>query len=171
MMAADPVQRRGMTVQLAAFALVALVVIAADRVSKLIAVDLLFRSGARSVPILTEYIRFTYVENRGAAFGVLQNQTAFFILVGVVVIGVIVASFRYMSNPGWLLILALGLQMGGAIGNLIDRVNTGYVVDFIDLTYWPVFNIADSAIVVGVALLAYLVAFKQSGSSPERRDE
>jgi signal peptidase II len=163
MMAAGSMQRRGLPLRLAFLTLVALLVIGADRVSKLLAINLLYRSGARSVPILGDYIRLTYVENRGAAFGVLQNQTAFFILVGIVVIGVIIASFRYMSDPGWLLIFALGLQMGGAIGNLIDRVSTGYVVDFIDLTFWPVFNIADSAIVVGVALLAYLIALKPSG--------
>ena len=108
-------------------------------------------SGARSVPLIGEYIRLTYVENRGAAFGVLQDQTAFFILVGLVVISVIVASYRYIPEPSWLLNVCLGLQMGGAVGNLIDRIQVGYVVDFIDLTFWPVFNVADSAICVGVA--------------------
>ena len=70
-------------------------------------------------------------------------------------ISVIVASYRYIPEPSWLLNLCLGLQMGGAVGNLIDRIQVGYVVDFIDLTFWPVFNVADSAICVGVAGLAY----------------
>src|SRR5687767_9536061 len=122
--------------------------------------DRLERTGVRSVPfpVLGDYFRFTYVENRGAAFGLLQDQTAFFVLVGVLVIGVIAASYRYLPRSGLLLHLALGLQLGGAIGNLIDRVRQGYVVDFVDFGYhsnwWPVFNVADSAIVVGVALLA-----------------
>ncbi|MFN8634707.1 MAG: signal peptidase II [Chloroflexota bacterium] len=146
------------------FAATALVVIALDRWTKQLATERLLDSGLRSVPMLGEYIRLTYVENRGAAFGVLQNQTAFFILVGLVVISVIVASYRYIPEPSWLLNVCLGLQMGGAIGNLIDRIQVGYVVDFIDLTFWPVFNIADSAICVGVAGLAFSVLF------PPRRD-
>lgn len=126
--------------------------------------------GPRSVPLIGEYIRLTYVENRGAAFGLLQDQTAFFILVGLVVIVVIVASYRQIKEPSWSLNLALGLQMGGAIGNLIDRIRTGYVVDFFDLTFWPVFNIADSAICVGVGLLAWHLLFGQHevGSTADR---
>ena len=121
----------------------------------------------RSIPLIGEYIRLTYVENRGAAFGLLQDQTAFFILVGFVVIGVIVASYRQIKEPNWSLNLALGLQMGGALGNLVDRIRYGYVVDFFDLTVWPVFNIADSAICVGVALLAWNLLFpKQDAEQP-----
>jgi signal peptidase II len=141
------------------FALTAISVVALDRWTKHLAIEHLLDSGVRSVPLIGEYIRLTYVENRGAAFGVLQDQTAFFILVGLVVISVIVASYRYIPEPSWLLIVCLGLQMGGAVGNLIDRIRVGYVVDFIDLTFWPVFNVADSAICVGVAGLAYSVLF------------
>jgi signal peptidase II len=126
-------------------------------------------AGPRSVPLLGEYVRLTYVENRGAAFGLLQDQTTFFILVGVVVIGVIIASYRQIERPGWSLNLCLGLQLGGAIGNLIDRIRFGYVVDFFDLTVWPVFNVADSAICVGVGLLAYHLLFpRQDAEQPAR---
>ena len=104
-----------------------------------------------------------------STFGLLQDQTYFFIVVGVVVIGVIVASYRYIPEPGWLLNLCLGLQMGGAIGNLIDRIRDGYVVDFVDLTFWPVFNVADSAICVGVAGLALTVLFPPRERAVERR--
>ena len=141
------------------FVATTLAVVALDRWTKQLAVTHLLDSGARSVPMLGEYIRLTYVENRGAAFGVLQNQTYFFVVVGLVVIAVIIASYRYIPEPSWFLNLCLGLQMGGAIGNLIDRIRVGYVVDFIDLTFWPVFNIADSAICVGVAGLALSVLF------------
>lgn len=141
------------------FAATALVVIALDRLTKQLAVEKLLDSGVRSVPILGEYFKLTYVENRGAAFGVLQDQTVFFVLVGLIVISVIIASYRYIPESSWVLNVCLGLQMGGAVGNLIDRVTVGYVVDFFDLTYWPVFNIADSAICVGVAGLAYSVLF------------
>jgi len=139
---------------------VAFLVVLLDQMSKRIAEDRLERTGVRSVPmpVAGDFFRFTYVENRGAAFGLLQDQTAFFVLVGLIVIGVIAASYRYLPRSGFMLHLALGLQLGGAIGNLIDRVRQGYVVDFVDFGYhsnwWPVFNVADSAIVIGVALLA-----------------
>lgn len=134
-------------------------IIALDQWTKRLAVTHLLDSGARSIPVIGEYIRLTYVENRGAAFGLLQEQTSFFIIVGITVIGVIIYSFKQMSQPSWLLTLALGLQLGGAIGNLIDRMRFGYVVDFVDLSVWPVFNVADSAIVCGVIGLAYALAF------------
>ena len=81
-------------------------------------------------------------------------------------ISVIVASYRYIPEPSWLLNVCLGLQMGGAVGNLIDRIQVGYVVDFIDLTFWPVFNVADSAICIGVAGLAYTRAVPAASASP-----
>jgi signal peptidase II len=138
----------------------ALLVVVLDQTTKRLAEDKLEKSGMRSVPlpVVGDYVRFTYVENRGAAFGLLQDQTAFFVFVGILVVGVIAASYRYLPRSGFRLHLALGLQLGGAIGNLIDRIRQGYVVDFVDFGYhsnwWPVFNVADSAIVVGVALLA-----------------
>ena len=136
-------------------ALAALVVVL-DQVTKRLAEDRL--RSQRSVPVLDDILRLTYVENRGAAFGLLQDQTTFFVFVGILVIGVIAASYRYLPRSGFRLHLALGLQLGGAIGNLIDRIRQGYVVDFVDFGYrsnwWPVFNVADSAIVIGVCLLA-----------------
>jgi signal peptidase II len=144
------------------FAGITTTVIALDQWTKYLARTYLLGpdgAGPRSIPLLGEYIRLTYVENRGAAFGLLQDQTTFFILVGLVVIAVIVLSYRQIKEPSWSLNLALGLQMGGALGNLVDRIRYGYVVDFFDLTVWPVFNIADSAICVGVGLLAWNMLF------------
>lgn len=137
------------------FVATVLAVVGLDRWTKILATEYLTSGGPRSVPLVGDLLRLTYVENRGAAFGLLQNQTLFFVVVGVVVIGVIAASYHQMGRPSLLLSLCLGLQMGGAIGNLIDRVRDGYVVDFLELPYWPVFNVADSAICVGVAGLIY----------------
>jgi signal peptidase II len=123
-----------------------------DQITKSLAVTYLEPVG--SIPLLG-FVRLTYVENRGAAFGLFQNQTVFFVLVGVLVVGGLIASYRYLPGFTPLLNLALGLQLGGALGNLVDRVRQGYVVDFFDLTWWPVFNVADSAIVVGVCIMAY----------------
>jgi len=141
-------------------------VVVADQLTKWLAQAYLTRLPDQSIPIIDDYVRLTYVANRGAAFGILQNQTIFFVVIGIGVIGVIVASYRYFPVNGILLNLALGLQLGGAVGNLIDRVGHGYVVDFIDVALrragtggvaleWPVFNLADSSIVIGVCILAF----------------
>ena len=152
------------------FLVVAVLVVVLDQITKRAAEDRL--RGQRSVSVLDDILRLTYVENRGAAFGLLQDQTTFFVFVGILVIGVIAASYRYLPRSGFRLHLALGLQLGGAIGNLIDRIRQGYVVDFVDFGYrsnwWPVFNVADSAIVVGVALLV-LNAFVPSPSEESVR--
>jgi signal peptidase II len=146
-------------------------VVVLDQVTKRLAEERLERTGVRSVPVpfAGDYLRLTYTENRGAAFGVLQDQTMFFVLVGLIVVGVIAASYRYLPRSGFRIHLALGLQLGGAVGNLIDRIRQGYVVDFVDFGYkanwWPVFNVADSAIVIGVTLLA-LNAFATNEPPP-----
>jgi signal peptidase II len=146
-------------------------VVVLDQFTKRLAEDHLRAQRSVPVPFFGDFLRLTYVENRGAAFGLLQEQTAFFVLVGVLVIGVIAVSYRYLPRSGFRLHLALGLQLGGAIGNLIDRVRQGYVVDFVDFGYrsnwWPVFNVADTAIVLGVALLAYN-AFAPGGRGEAR---
>ena len=164
--AREAARRRGFPIRGMLFLGLAVLVVVADRITKRLAEDRL--RGQPSMPVVDDVLRLTYVENRGAAFGLLQDQTTFFVLVGVIVIGVIAASYRYLPRSGFRLHLALGLQLGGAIGNLIDRVRQGYVVDFVDFGYhanwWPVFNVADSAIVVGVALLA-LNALTQNEAS------
>lgn len=155
------------------FLALAAAVIGLDRYTKRLAEERLLESGVGSVPVpgFGAYLRFTYVENRGAAFGLLQGQTLFFLLVGAVVVGVIAASYRYLPRSGFLLHLALGLQLGGAVGNLIDRAWRGYVVDFVDFGYrsnwWPVFNVSDSAIVVGVGLLAWTFLRPSEQPRPE----
>ena len=155
--AGDARSRRSarMVRRLTASLLVAAAVLFADQITKGLAETLLPRHPDQSVMIAGDIMRFTYVANRGAAFGILQDRTAFFVIVGVGVIAVILASYRYFPVTGSLLNLALGLQLGGAVGNLVDRVRYGYVVDFIDVSVWPVFNLADSAIVIGVGILAF----------------
>ncbi|MBX5490332.1 MAG: signal peptidase II [Chloroflexi bacterium] len=144
------------------FVITAAAVFGLDQVTKALAVAYLEPVG--SIP-LVGFLRLTYVENRGAAFGVLQNQTLFFIVVGVAVVAGLLASYRYLHTVPPLLNVCLGLQLGGALGNLVDRVRQGYVVDFFDLTWWPVFNIADSAIVVGVGVMTYYLLFVPRNSS------
>lgn len=138
-----------------------LVVILLDQASKL-AVDFWMNHG-QTIPIIQGIFHITYVQNRGAAFGILAGQRLFFILVTfAVVVLLLVYARQIKDNP--LLQTAFGLQIGGAIGNLIDRMWHMYVIDFLDFRIWPVFNIADIAIVTGVALFALdvLLEWKQT---------
>jgi len=90
------------------------------------------------------------VENTGAAFGILKESTGFLVIVSFVVVFLIVKCFKYYP-------FALSLILGGTIGNLVDRVSLGYVIDFINVGFWPVFNIADSANTIGFILLVWLL--------------
>ncbi|MFZ5966302.1 MAG: signal peptidase II [Bacillota bacterium] len=112
-----------------------------------------------SIPIIKGIFHLTYVRNVGAAFGILQNQKMFFIVMTVLVISGILFFARKQNNMHMLLTYSLSAIIGGAIGNLIDRMRFGYVVDFFDFRIWPVFNIADISIVVGAGLLAYYMLF------------
>ena len=107
---------------------------------------------------LRPVLSFTYVKNTGASFGMFPNMNAVLAVLSAVVL-ILMALFRHtIPSEVWIVHVALGLVMGGALGNLIDRVTRGYVVDFLDVNFWPfatwpVFNVADSAIVVGVTIL------------------
>jgi len=108
------------------------------------------------------FIHITLVHNTGAAFGIFHDSNlplAIIEAIGAVVVLtlVIVMHRRHYNWGGRLGFAALGLVFAGAVGNLIDRIHLGYVVDFIDLTYWPVFNVADSSVTIGLVILAVLL--------------
>lgn len=109
-----------------------------------------------TLQVIPGFFRLTHVLNPGAAFGVLAHQRWLFVVVSALAIGLILAAARKpWAHQGWVP-YALGLMLGGAAGNLTDRIRYGKVVDFLEI-YWrqwhyPVFNLADVAIVVGVAL-------------------
>lgn len=102
---------------------------------------------------LSPYARIVHWHNSGAAFGSFQNGNPVFTVLAIVVIVAILYYFPRVDSRDWTLRLAMGLQLGGAAGNLIDRLQTGRVTDFISIGSFPVFNIADSAISVGVVVL------------------
>jgi len=118
-----------------------------------------------SLPI-TDRLSLIYIENRGSAFGLLANQTFLLITVSIAGLLFILLFLRYLSPATTLSMVSIGLILGGAVGNLIDRLRFGYVTDFIYIRlwsdfYWPAFNIADAAITVGVFVLIY--SFYKSG--------
>jgi signal peptidase II len=137
-------------------------VLIADQWSKWLVVRELGPDAGRGVvTIIPGYFRLFWVRNTGSAFGFFQGGSdilKFLALGGVLLLAVY---FARAARSDWLIAVALGLQIGGAAGNLIDRFNRGYVVDWIDVSRWPTFNIADSAITVGVILLMYALLFRQ----------
>lgn len=102
---------------------------------------------------LSPYARFVHWYNSGAAFGMFQNGNLVFTILAFIVIGALIYYFPQAEQEDWTLKLAMGLQLGGATGNLIDRLLMGKVTDFISILRLPVFNIADASITVGVLVL------------------
>lgn len=130
---------------------IAAAVVALDQIAKAI-VSATLEHG-RIIVLLGGLVHLDYTRNSGAAFGILPSGGVIFAAIAVAVAAGILAYAWNSSNAAPGLLAALGLVLGGAMGNLIDRVHLGYVIDFIDLQWWPVFNLADSSIVVGVTLL------------------
>jgi signal peptidase II len=130
----------------------ALVVVGVDQAVKALVAATL--KDGRVVDLLGGAIRFDYTSNTGAAFGVFRAGGILFALVAALVSAGIILYYRRIAASPLMVRVGLGLILGGALGNLIDRMRLGYVIDFIDLRWWPVFNLADSAIVIGVCMLA-----------------
>lgn len=130
-----------------------LAVVILDQFSKYIVVENM--ALGESIPIIEEGFHLTYILNPGAAFGMFAHNRLFFIAIAVVVIGIIIWARREILASPWEVKAGCGLFLGGAIGNLIDRARQGLVIDFFDFRIWPVFNIADIAICIGVGLIIW----------------
>jgi signal peptidase II len=109
---------------------------------------------------LTPYARIVHWNNTGAAFGMLQGYNPVFTILAIAVSLVIIYYFPRISIEDWPLRLALCLQLGGAVGNLVDRITVGQVTDFVSVGTFPVFNVADSSITIGVVVLLLGVWYK-----------
>jgi len=125
--------------------------LAADQLTKVL-IQATFRPG-ESLPLLPPLLSLTYVENTGAAFGLLKGQQWLFIVLSIIIIAYI--SREFLTKPPLDAVTTWGeaLILGGAAGNLVDRLRLHVVIDFLDLHVWPVFNLGDSAITIGVTLL------------------
>lgn len=132
------------------FYLIALAVLALDQITKHLALSRLEEGVAEHV---CGGLYLTLVMNPGGAFGLFQSWAQLLVILSVgVILAIVILVSRRSALPAPL-VVSLALQLGGALGNLVDRVRFGNVVDFIDLRIWPVFNMADTAITVGVVLL------------------
>jgi signal peptidase II len=154
--------------------LLAAVVVLADQYSKhLVRTRLPLNTSWSPAPWLAPYVRVLHIQNTGAAFGIFKEAGLFFTAVAVVVTLVIIVYTQRLPAGHWWMRIALGMQLGGALGNLVDRLTFGTVTDFISVGNFAIFNIADASISLGVALLALMMWFEaraergqsQSGST------
>lgn len=145
--------------------LVVAIVFAADQVTKAVVRHSLLLGEA--VPYDGTF-RIVHTFNTGSAFGLFPDQKLFLIIASLVGIGVLLMMYRNRPSAGVAVRLSIGLLLGGALGNLVDRVRMGHVTDFIELGFWPVFNVADASIVVGIAIAVVFLLF---GSRQEPSSE
>ena len=132
-----------------------ILVVLVDRITKNFFSDLL--SLGESLPLIHNVLHMTLVHNTGIAFGLFKDQGSVFIVIPLIAVGLLIFNIYYYRQTNENLtrsyIIAFSLILGGAIGNLIDRIVYGYVIDFIDIRVWPVFNVADSAITIGAVII------------------
>ena len=133
-----------------ALLITAIAIIFLDQITKRMVVDYLKLH--QSIPLINNILHLTYIQNTGAGFGILQGWNTILIFISLIIIGVILFHFDKIVKEKQIHI-PIALILGGAIGNLIDRIFIGFVIDFIDFRIWPAFNIADSAISIGAVWL------------------
>ena len=157
----NPIYRDFLLIQLA------VLVFLTDQFSKYLVRELLFLH--ESVP-REGFLRVTHTFNTGSIFGLFQGHNTPLILVSLIGVAVLVLLYRSQRFPTGLLRLSLGLQLGGAFGNLVDRVRLGHVIDWVDIGPWPVFNVADASIVTGLIILGWLFIMAERSSSADGAD-
>ena len=143
--------------------LIASLIVIIDRFTKFLVFNNFFQN--QSVEIIPRVFHLTLVLNTGAAFGLFRDKNYFFVAASLIVITLIFVYALLRRFDNLAVLIALGMIMGGAIGNLIDRLAFGCIIDFLDFRVWPVFNIADSSITVGSALLILNIFFNKKCST------
>lgn len=140
--------------------LIIIITIFIDQISKYGA--LMYLKTKEPIIVIENFFKLNYLENYGAAWGILKNQRYFFIIITILVIILLAAYAKLNRNLSKLSKVSMSFIIGGAVGNLIDRIKMGYVIDFLDINFgniydFPVFNFADSFIVIGTFIMIYLV--------------
>ena len=153
------------------FYIITVLVFALDQYTKKMAIVHLKSVGLK-YPVIKKMLYFYYVENYGAAFGILQGKIWLFKMIAIMAILVIIIYSKLLRKEDYLSQLALAFLLGGALGNFFDRLHFGYVVDFIYFKYktfeWPVFNLADVFIDIGVFILLLSFVFEPSAEEKEK---
>ncbi len=132
-----------------------------DQLTKYLALNYLQLN--KPVALVNNFLYLTLVCNRGAAFGLFKNQLLLFVAISLCVILFIFVRLKNKKNP-MLFNISLSLILAGSVGNLIDRLRFGCVIDFLDFRFWPVFNLADSALTVGAVLLSWELLFDKNAA-------
>ena len=149
-------------------------VVALDQLTKFLVRENM--SLGQSVPS-DGFFRLTYYENTGTIFGLFPSATVILTIVSFLAIGFLIYFFRTQRSPGLVIRIAIGILLGGAVGNLIDRltrgdtIGTGGVTDFVDVGRWPIFNIADASITVGIFLLIVMTSFAPDKDKAESESQ
>ena len=152
--------------------IVVTIIIIIDQVTKaIVRANIPFGSQWMPVEWLEPYFRFVHWNNTGAAFGLFQNGGLIFGILAVIVSGVIIYYFPQIPRENMWMRIALAMQMAGALGNLIDRLRFGPVTDFISVGSFAVFNIADSSITVGVAILILVMWIEERKEKQQAKEE
>jgi signal peptidase II len=122
-----------------------------------------------SMPLWGEWLRFTFVKNTGVAFGMFQDFPQFFTVTSILIsLGAIYYYRFHLPHRSWVVQICLGLIVGGAIGNIIDRLRLGYVIDFVHISWFPgIFNLADSSISIGTILLSIYILLTGEQQAPQ----
>ena len=141
--------------------LIILGIFAADRISKYFVLKFILRDSFN----ICSFLDFVYVENTGVAFGMFPNANSFFIVFTIILLIMIMIFRRKLAPYGPIAAIGIAMVVGGALGNLYDRIVYGYVVDFVSVSFFPaVFNIADSSISIGAILVAFKLHKRESVS-------
>ena len=135
--------------------IVVFVVVMLDQITKYMIVRNM--TEGMSIPIIDQVFHLTFVLNPGAAFGMLEHNREFFIIMAIAVLMFVVYMRKKILEEPLTVQIGIALFVGGALGNLIDRMKTGLVVDFFDFRIWPVFNVADIAICLGVGVMIWSI--------------
>jgi signal peptidase II len=140
--------------------IVAAIAVVLDQITKALVINAFGPSeNGNATTIIPHVLELRHDENTGAAFSLFQGRSTTLLLIGVVVIGVLIYYYRALPQGNPLLRIAVGAVLGGAVGNLIDRVRLGHVTDWVHISHYPTFNLADSCITVGMLTLAVYLLF------------
>lgn len=150
--------------------LLILVIILADQAAKyLVRMEMTLN---QSIPLINGVFDLTYIHNYGAAFSILEGKQ--FLLIGITflaVVAITVYIVRKRKTAHFTLLLGLSMIVGGGCGNLIDRILQGYVVDFLNIRFWPIFNLADMAVVSGCLLLMIYLLWLEPKAARQKNQE
>ena len=150
--------------------IISIILLCIDQISKLLVVNLLTKTD--SITIIKNFFYLTYINNDGAAFSILVGKRIFLILIAVLVIVMLIRYIKKNNIQNKLELVSISLIIGGSLGNLMDRVIRGYVIDFLDFKIFnynfPIFNLADTFIVIGVFLLLLLKEIRKENNLDSR---